>query len=232
MPVLGPSFLSDPLLTCQVCSQNKCSRQTPAGLVLPLPVPHRPWSHISLDFVTGLPTLDGNTVILTVVDRFLKAAHFIPLPKLPSAKQTAELMLYHIFHLHGLPRDIVSDRGPHFTSCFWREFCRLLGASVSLSPGFQPQSNGQTERMNQEMETALRCLTSRNPFSWSKLLVWVEYAHNTLPSSATGFSPFQSSRGGISLHSSQFRRERSQSHQSRPSSAGAGAGPVHTASHL
>ncbi len=180
---------------CQVCSRNKGLRQAPAGLLLPLPVPHRPWSHVSLDFVTGLPPSDGNTVILTVVDRFSKAAHFIPLPKLPSAKQTAELMLHHIFRLHGLPRDIVSDRGPQFTSCFWREFCRLLGASVSLSSGFHPQSNGQTERMNQEMETALRCLTSRNPSSWSKQLLWVEYAHNTLPSSATGLSPFQCSRG-------------------------------------
>ena len=180
---------------CPVCSQNKSSRQAPAGLLHPLPVPQRPWSHLSLDFVTGLPPSDGNTVILTVVDRFSKTAHFIPLPKLPSAKQTAELMLHHVFRLHGLPRDIVSDRGPQFTSCFWREFCSLLGASVSLSSGFHPQSNGQTERMNQELETVLRCLSSRNPSSWSKQLLWVEYAHNTLASSATGLSPFQCSRG-------------------------------------
>ena len=176
---------------CPVCNQQKPSHQSPAGFLHPLPVPRRPWSHISLDFVTGLPSSGGNTVILTVVDRFSKMAHFIPLSKLPSAKETAQLVLLHIFRLHGLPIDVVSDRGPQFTSIFWREFCAQLGASVSLSSGFHPQSNGQTERMNQEMETALRCMVSRNPSSWSQQLLWVEYAHNSLTSSATGLSPFQ-----------------------------------------
>ena len=83
--------------------------------------------------------------------------------------------------------------GHNLPFVFWSEFCTLLGAKVSLSSGFHPQTNGQAERMNQEMETALRCLASRNPSSWSKHLLWVEYAHNTLPSSATGLSPFQCS---------------------------------------
>ena len=183
------------IAACLVCSQNKTSRQAPSGLLHPLPIPHRPWSHISLDFVIGLPPSDGNTVILTVIDRFSKSALLIPLIKLPTAKETAEIMLQHVFRLHGLPCDVVSDRGPQFTSRFWTEFCRLLGASVSLSSGFHPQSNGQAERINQEMETALRCLASSTPSAWAKQLIWVEYAHNTLPSSATGLSPFQCSRG-------------------------------------
>lgn len=176
---------------CPVCNQNKTPRQAPAGLLQPLPVPHRPWSHISVDFVTGLPSSRGNTVILTIVDRFSKMTHFVPLSKLPSAKETAQLILLHVFRLHGLPIDVVSDRGPQFTSAFWKEFCRLLGATASLSSGFHPQTNGQTERMNQEMETALRCVVSKNPSSWSEQLLWVEYAHNSLTSSATGLSPFQ-----------------------------------------
>ena len=180
---------------CHVCAQHKSPRQAPSGLLHPLPIPHRPWSHIALDFVTGLPTSNGNTVILTVIDRFSKSARLIPLTKLPTAKETAQIMLQEVFRLHGLPTDVVSDRGPQFTSHFWTEFCRLLGATVSLSSGFHPQSNGQAERMNQEMETALRCLSSRNPQSWSTQLLWVEYAHNTLPSSATGLSPFQCARG-------------------------------------
>lgn len=122
-------------------------------------------------------------------------AHFVPLPKLPSAKETAELILLHVVRLHGIPVDVVSDRGPQFTSVFWREFCSLLGASVSLSSGFHPQSNGQSERKNQDMETSLRCLVSSNPSSWSQQLIWVEYAHNTLISSATGLSPFQCAYG-------------------------------------
>ena len=180
---------------CPTCNQHKPAHHAPAGLLHPLPVPHRPWSHISLDFVTGLPPSSGNTTILTVVDRFSKMAHFVPLPKLPSAKETAKLLLLHVIRLHGIPVDVVSDRGSQFTSVFWREFCSLLGATVSLSSGYHPQSNGQTERKNQEMETALRCMTSQNPTSWSEQLLWVEYAHNTLTSSATGLSPFECTYG-------------------------------------
>lgn len=97
----------------------------------------------------------------------------------------------YIFHLHGIPVDLVSDRVSQFSSVFWQEFCRFHRATPSLSLGFHPQSNGQTKRLNQEMETALLCTMSQNPASWSQQLLWVEYAHNTQTSSATGLSPFQ-----------------------------------------
>ena len=113
---------------CPQCNQNRTSRRPAAGFLHPLPVPQRPWSHISLDFVTGLPTSKGHTAILTVVDRFSKMVHFIPLSKLPSVKETAELVLQNIFRLHGLPTDIVSDRGPQFTSMLWKEFFSLARA--------------------------------------------------------------------------------------------------------
>ncbi|KAL2086022.1 hypothetical protein ACEWY4_017081 [Coilia grayii] len=112
---------------CLTCSQNKSSNQPPAGLLQPLPVPSRPWSHIAMDFITGLPASDGMTVILTVVDRFSKMAHFVPLSKLPTAKVTAQAVLNHVFRIHGVPKDIVTDCGPQFTSTFWREFCLLVG---------------------------------------------------------------------------------------------------------
>jgi hypothetical protein len=82
--------------TCTVCAQNKTAWQAPAGLVQPLPVPHCPWSHTSLDFVNGLPTSDGNTTILTVVDRFSKAAHLIPIPKLPLSKVLVAVLHPHL----------------------------------------------------------------------------------------------------------------------------------------
>lgn len=81
------------------------------------------------------------TVILTVVDQFSKMAYFVALNKLPLAKETAQLMLEHIFHLHGLPMDVVSDRGPQFSSAFWREFCSLIGAWSSLASEFHPQAS-------------------------------------------------------------------------------------------
>ncbi|KAL0165682.1 hypothetical protein M9458_037526, partial [Cirrhinus mrigala] len=104
---------------CSVCAQNKSSNSPSAGLLMPLPVPSRPWSHIALDFVVGLPPSSGNTVVLTVVDRFSKAVHFIPLTKLPSAKETARVVIDHVFRIHGLPEDVVSDRGPQILSADW-----------------------------------------------------------------------------------------------------------------
>ena len=135
------------------------------------------------------------TVILTIVDRFSKAAHFIALPKLPSAFTTAELLVLHVFRLHGIPIDIVSDRGPQFISQVWKAFCKALGATASLSSGYHPQTNGQSERANQILETSLRCMVEREPDSWSSLLPWIEYAHNSLPSSSTGRTPFEVSLG-------------------------------------
>ncbi len=77
-------------------------------------------------------------MILTVIDCFSKAAYFVPLPKLPSFKEMAQAVFDHVFKIHGLPSDIFSDRGPKFVSQFWREFCRQIGATASLSSGFQP----------------------------------------------------------------------------------------------
>lgn len=154
--------------TCPTCAQNKSFPQPPAGFLLPLPVPAHPWSDISLDFVTVLPPSDGNTTFLTVVDSFSKMAHFIPILKLPTAKETAEPVLVHVIKIPGIPRDIVSDWGLPFTSQFWNTFCTLLGTSASLTSGHQPQSNGQTKRLNQELENGLQCLASKSPTSWSK----------------------------------------------------------------
>uniref|UniRef100_A0A3B3CQT4 Integrase catalytic domain-containing protein n=1 Tax=Oryzias melastigma TaxID=30732 RepID=A0A3B3CQT4_ORYME len=180
---------------CSVCARGKASHRAPAGLLRPLPVPHRPWSHISVDFVTGLPPSEGNTTILTIADRFSKSVHFVPLSKLPSAFETDNLLVQHVFRLHGLPQDIVSDRGPQFTSRVWDAFCRAIGATASRSSGYHPQTNGQTERANQDLEAVLRCLTASHPASWSTYLPWVEYSHNSLVSSATGVSPFMASVG-------------------------------------
>ena len=113
-----------------------------------------------MDFVTGLPPSQGNTTILTIVDRFSKSVRLVALAKLPTAAETAELLTNHVFRLYGLPRDIVSDRGPQFTSRVWQAFCAGIGATASLSSGYHPQTNGQAERANQSLETALRCMSS------------------------------------------------------------------------
>ncbi len=105
------------VLACSVCAVSKSSNRPPPLLQL-LSVSSKPWSHISLDFVLGLPPSQGNTVVLTVVDRFLKATHLIYLPKLLSARETAVAVIDHVFCIHGIPMDMVSYRGPQFFSKF------------------------------------------------------------------------------------------------------------------
>lgn len=170
MAYSGMRYIRRFIASCSVCAQTKVSNRPPAGLLRPLPVPSRPWAQIALDFITGLPSSGGNTVILTVIDRFSKAARFVPLPKLPSARETAQIVVDHVFKIHGLPENVVSDRGPLFSSLLYREFCRLIGASASLSSGFHPQTNGQAERANQTIGRILRSLAFRNPASWSEQL--------------------------------------------------------------
>ena len=122
---------------CQICIRNKSTNCPQSGFLQPLEVSGWSWSHILLDFVTGLPPSQGKTTILTIIDHFSKAAHFIPLDKLPSFAETADLHTNHVFWLHGIPSEIVSDRGPQFISQVWKSFCTALGAKVSLSSGYQ-----------------------------------------------------------------------------------------------
>lgn len=95
---------------------------------------------------------------------------------------------------HDLAEAFSTDRAL-FISQVWKAFCQALGASVSLSSGFHPQTNGQCERVNQDLESALRCVAASNAAAWSTHLAWIEYAHNSLTSTATGVSPFKASLG-------------------------------------
>ncbi|XP_073701959.1 matrix-remodeling-associated protein 5 [Garra rufa] len=176
---------------CIICNTSKSSHQLPAGLLQPLPIPQRPWSHIAVDFVTDLPPSQGYTTILSVVDRFSKSCRFIPLPKLPTAMETAEALCNSLFRFYGLPEDIVSDRGPQFSSRLWTSFFRLLGVNISLTSGYHPEANGQVERLNQELTRFLRSYCMNRQEDWSRFLFWAEYAQNSLRKPSTNLTPFQ-----------------------------------------
>ncbi|KAI2665369.1 Transposon Tf2-9 polyprotein [Labeo rohita] len=176
---------------CATCNISKVPRRLPAGLLQPLPLPQHPWSHIAVDFITDLPPSNGYTTVLSVIDRFSKGCRFIPLTKLPTAMETAELLCNWVFRFYGLPEDIVSDRGPQFSSRLWASFCRLLGINVSLTSGYHPQANGQVERLNQELSRFLRSYCHDHQEDWSRFLFWAEYAQNSLRKPTTQLTPFQ-----------------------------------------
>ncbi|KAK3519931.1 hypothetical protein QTP70_008026 [Hemibagrus guttatus] len=176
---------------CRECSMSKSPRHLPTGKLLPLPVPNRPWSHLGIDFIVDLPASEGCTCVLVIVDRFSKACRLMPLPGPPTALETAEYLFNHVFRYYGLPEDIVSDRGPQFTSRVWRAFFKRLGVTISLSSGYHPQTNGQTERKIQEIGRFLRTFCHSDQESWSQFLGWAEYAQNSLRQSTTGLTPFQ-----------------------------------------
>uniref|UniRef100_A0A8C6NY77 Gypsy retrotransposon integrase-like protein 1 n=1 Tax=Nothobranchius furzeri TaxID=105023 RepID=A0A8C6NY77_NOTFU len=180
---------------CDVCARSKSSNQPGAGDLQPLPMPKRPWSHIGLDFVTGLPAVDHLDTILTITDRFSMAVHLVALAGLPTAKRTAKLLLEQVVWLHGFPQDVASDREPPLVSRFWRAFCRLVGASTSLSSGYHPQTNGQMERANQQLGRYLHCFASSQPSTWPRFLLWAELSHKLQTFSATGLSPFETFYG-------------------------------------
>ncbi|KAL0159750.1 hypothetical protein M9458_043475, partial [Cirrhinus mrigala] len=189
-----PSQRSDTITfikNCPICNTTKVPRQLPAGLLQPLPAPKRPWSHIAVDFITDLPSSHGHTTILTVVDRFSKGCRLIPLPKLPTVLETAEALCDTVFRFYGLPEDIVSDRGPQFTSRLWTSFFRLLGVNISLTSGYHPQANGQAERLNQELTRFLCSYCQDHQEEWSRFLLWAEYAQNSLRKPSTNLTPFQ-----------------------------------------
>lgn len=153
------------MVSCPNCSRGKSSHRPPACLLQPLPVPPCPWSHTTVDFVTDLLPSEGNDTILTIVDQFSKVVHFVTLPKLPSALETANLLIQHVFRLHGIPLDIVSDRGAQFTFQVWGAFCRAPEATAILSSRLHPQTKGHMERANQDLKTTLHCVATRLPAS-------------------------------------------------------------------
>jgi hypothetical protein len=126
-----------------------------------------------------------------IVDRFSKSCRFIPLSGLPTALQVAEALFQQVLRHYVLPEDIVSDRGPQFTLQVWKTFMEKPVATVSITSGYQPQSNGQVERTNQKLGRFLRNHCQERQGEWAVFLPCAEYAQNSLRHSSTGLTPFQ-----------------------------------------
>jgi hypothetical protein len=123
---------------CATCQKNKTEHLHPASLLQPLSVPSAIWADISMDFIEGFPKINGKMVILTVVDRFSKVAHFITLSHPYTATIVSRAFFTKIIRLHGIPSSIVSDCDPMFTSNFWQELFKLPGVRLQMSSAFHP----------------------------------------------------------------------------------------------
>lgn len=144
-----------------------------------------------MDFIDGLSVSSGKYVIMVVVDRLSKPAHFIALSHPYSVMSVAQAYLDNVYKLHGCPTSIVSDRDSVFTSEFWREFFTLQGVALKMSSAYHPQSDGQNEVINRCLETYLRCMCHAQPHVWSKWLALAEFWYNTNYHTTTHLTPFE-----------------------------------------
>lgn len=163
----------------------------PPILLSPLPLPEKVWEDISMDFIEGLPTSHGKNVIMVIVDRYSKFAHFIPLQHPFTASKVAQVFFDEIFSLYGLPKTIASDRDPIFRSSFSSELLKLQGTQLHLSSSYHPQSGSQAERINQYLECYLRCFCSTKLNEWRKWVALAMFWHNTMWKSSMGFTLYE-----------------------------------------
>jgi len=162
---------------------------------MPNTIPEKPWSHILVDFITKLPLAQGYDAILVVCDRFSKMAHFIATMERTSAEELARLFRDQVWKLHGLPESIVSDRGVQFTVGMIKELNNLLGIQTKLSTAYHPQTDGQTERVNQELKQYLRVFIDHRQEQWPDWLGMAEFVYNNKIHMATKVSPFKVNYG-------------------------------------
>ena len=148
-----------------------------------------------MDFIEQLPSSNGFTSILVVVDRLLKQGIFILTYDTITSPELAKLFVAHVFSKHRVPSHVTSDRGLEFVSHFFRSLRKALGMTLHFTSGYHPEGDGQTERTNQTLEQYLRIYCNYQQDNWAELLPLTEFSFNNSPSATTGVSPFFANKG-------------------------------------
>ena len=186
---------------CLFCQQNKHSTHAPYGHIQFAPVPNEPWEDITMDFITKLPkskhpvTRQLYDSIFVIVDKLTKYAEFIPFREDYTTQDLAFILLDRLIRYHGIPKSITSDRDKLFKSKYWGTLLSLLGTKRKLSTSHHPQTDGQTERINQVLETYLRHYVNNRQDNWVKLLPLAQLAYNNKRSDTTAYTPFYANHG-------------------------------------
>jgi hypothetical protein len=157
-----------------------------------LKIPEWKWEEISMDFIVGLPkTQSGYDSIWVIVNCLSKVVHFIPVKTNYKGSKLAELYIARIVCLHGVPKKIVSDRGTQFTSKFWEKLHESMDTKLNFSLAYHPETDGQTERVNQILEDMLRACALKDNQSWGKCLPYAVFSYNNSYQESIKMAPFE-----------------------------------------
>ncbi|KAF3665039.1 hypothetical protein FXO37_11211 [Capsicum annuum] len=189
--------------------RNKYDAAAYPGLLQPQPIPQGVWTDICLDFIKGLPKVQGKEVILVVVDRLSKYGHFMSLQHPYTAQSVAQTFLDNVFKLHGMPATITSDRHPIFLSMFWQELFTLQGVQLQRSTAYHPLTDRQTEVVNRTLETYLRYFCSDSPKDWPHYLPLAKWWYNTTYHSSIRCSPYERAQQRMKSLADKHRSDRS-----------------------
>jgi hypothetical protein len=194
---------------CDICKRSKHERHASYGKMTHIQTPDKPWKSISFDWITKLPrshepmSRTEYDSIWVITDRLTKYAYFLPYRESSTAEELGYMYLRHVISNHGHPETIITDRATIVTSKFWQTLMNNLGTKHKMTTAYHPQTNGQTERMNQVIEQYLRCYLNYQQDNWTELLPLAQYAYNSSKNSVTGYSPFFANYG----YEPQIRKE-------------------------
>ncbi|KAJ3017698.1 hypothetical protein NUW54_g525 [Trametes sanguinea] len=168
-----------------------------AWLLQPIPISSKPFlkSFVSMDFILKLPVSSGYDHCLVIVDKLTKYALFVPTTTTVSAEDTARLFFHPVVVHYGLPRQVITDRDTQWRNDFWGQLYKHMGIQRALTTAYHPQSDGQTEVLNQTLEITLRAYVSQAHDNWSEHLDGLMLSYNCSPHTATTFSPAYLLRG-------------------------------------
>jgi len=189
-----PGLKEDIKIYVQGCfkyQQNKVQHQRKAGELHLLEISQGPWQEISIDIIGPLPKSNGMDAILVIVDRFTKMIRLKATTMNISLEEIVKIYRDNIWKLHGVPRKILSDRGLQFASKFMEEFTKALGTRRQLPTAYHPQTDGQTERINQEIGTFLRHYVNYQQDDWTNWLATAEFQYNNKKHATIGRTPFE-----------------------------------------
>jgi hypothetical protein len=177
---------------CEVCQHNKGETVKSPGTLQPLSIPPAILKDISMDFITGLPKSGNKSIMMVVVDRLSKYAHFYTLQHPFTASMVAQIFMDQVFKLHGMLHSIVFYCDPTFTRNFWQELFKLQGTQATT---YHPQTDCQTKFVNKCLETYLRCFSFEKQNQWAQWLPLAEWWYNTSYHTATCMTPFEAVYG-------------------------------------